>query len=305
MKKGRLILLGIILCIVSMISCKAKEIQVEEGEQIEEEAPIQKDTLKVGMVYIGEEMYDLTKESKEVIGSMVTDGVIVVESLIGYLYDTNGNVSGKDIYELRNEGEEIGNLVGVHIDNVSATYASNVILAEFVMGEEDTVYRTWDGITQHSKEEDIQNLELYVPCAISKNRTTYACIYVDGTPVGLQSYEEPLESLMKAKEEKRLQEAFKEYLKEVSYVPKAITCLRRGTGLDELEEDFDNKEIEGTLWLMLATQDMGEMLDLAEITSYDVVVYEKFEDEILFKVYHHYYDDAWDATKYLERGGQQ
>lgn len=182
MKKRRLIFLGIILCIVSMISCNAKETQVEEEKKIEEETPIQKDMLKVGMVYIGEEMYDLTKKPEEVIGSMVTNGVVVAESLTGNLFDTNGKVSGKDIYELRNEGGKIENLVGVHVDNISATYSSNVILAEFVIGYEDTVYKTWDGITQYSKEEEINCLKDYVPCAVSANRTAYACIYVDGKP---------------------------------------------------------------------------------------------------------------------------
>lgn len=300
-KKSIFTWIVIVLCIGSMVSCNAKEKQIEEGKQIEE-APIQKDTRKVGMVYIGEEMYDLTKEPKEVIGNMVTDGVIVVESLIGDLYDTNGKISEKDYWELKNEGGELGNLVEVHIDNVSVTYSSNVILEEFILGQDDTVYRTWDGITAHSEEEDIKNLETYVPCAIRKDRAAYACIYVDGNPVSLQIYEEPLEELMKAKEEKRLQEAFKEYLKEVSYVPKAISCLRRGIGLDRLKVYFDNEEIEGTLWLMLAAQDAGQRLETAEITSYDIVVYEKTEDGMLCKVYHHYYDDTWVATKYLERG---
>lgn len=300
MKKRGVIFLGIILSIVSMISCNAKEIQVEEREQIEEEAPIQKDTLKVGKVYIGDEIYDLTQEPKAVIGSMVTDGVIVVESLIGYLYDTNGSVSGKDLYTLGNEVGEIGNLVEVHIDNVSATYSSNVILAEFVMGYEDTVYETWDGITQYSKEEEINCLKDYVPCAVSANRPAYACIYVDGKPMSLQAYEESLKVLMKAQEDGQLKETLSEYVKDVSYSPKAITWLRKAGGMDGLKDRFNDEEIEGALGIILAVQDAGRMLDSAEITSYDIVVYEKTEDRMLCKVYHHYYDDAWDATKYLK-----
>lgn len=293
MKKRILMFLGIIVCVGSIISCKTKE----QETQIEEEIQIEEKVLEEGVLFIGEEMYDLTELPQDIIGDMVANGVIVIDSLTGYLYDTNGMLSEKDIFELKSESTELGNMLEVHVDNVSATYSSNVVLAEFLIENSETVYRTWNAITQCSEEEDIKCLEDYVPCAVTKSRPAYVCIYADGKPMSLQAYEEPLKVLMKAREEERLKEALKEYLKEVSYVPKAITCVRR-KGIDGLEERFDYEEIEGALWIMLAAQDAGKMLDSAEITSYDIVVYEKAGDAMWCKVYHHYYDDAWDPRKY-------
>ncbi len=287
MRKRILMLFGIFLCIGSMISCKEQEKQIEEEK------------LKEGTLFIGEEMYDLTEEPKDVIGSMVTNGCVVVETVTGYLYDTNGKLSDKAFRNLKSEGTDVGDVLEVHIDNVSATYSSNVILAEFLFANKDVNYRTWDGITRYSEEEDIKRLEDYVPCAVSADRTSYACIYADGNPISRQAYKETLEVLMNAREDNQLKETFKEYLKEVSYVPKAITCLRR-KGMDGLGDDFDNEEIEGALWIILAAQDAGRMLDSEEITSYDIVVYEKKEDGMWCNVYHYYYDDAWDAGMYLQ-----
>lgn len=302
MKKRGLILLGIIVCIVSMISCKTKEqeAQIEEETQIKEEMQIEEKMLEEGVLFIGEEMYDLSESPKDIIGNMVTKGCVVVDTLTGYLYDTNGVLSEKDVFELKSEGTELENILEVHIDNVSATYSSNVVLAEFLFANNNTFYRTWDDITQCSEEEDIKCLEDYIPCAISESRTAYACIYVDGKPMSLQVYEEPLKELMKAQKEDRLKETLKAYFKEVSYIPKGITWLRKAGGIEELEERFDYEEIEGALWIMLAAQEAGEMLDSGEISSYDIVVYEKAEDAMWCKVYHYYYDDTWDLRKYLE-----
>lgn len=288
MKKRILTLIGIILYAGSIISCKAQE----QEKRIEEEK------LKEGMLFIGEELYDLTEEPQDIIGSMVTNGAIVIDSLTGHLYDTNGKFSDKSFLEHKNEGAEFENMIEVHVDNVSATYSSNVILVEFLIENNGTVYRTWDDITQYSEEEDIKSLEEYVPCAVSESRTAYACIYVDGKPMSLRAYEELLKELMKAQKENQLKETLKGYLKEVSYTPKGIPWLRKAGGADGLEERFDEKEIEGALWIILAAQDAGQMLDSAEITSYDIVVYEKAEDMMWCKVYHYYFDNAWDPRKY-------
>lgn len=104
---------------------------------------------------------------------------------------------------------------------------------------------------------------------------------------------------MKAQEEGQLKETLSEYVKDVSYSPKCITWLRKAGGIDGLEECFDTEQIEGALGIILAAQDAGRMLDSAEITSYDIVVYEKAEDGMWCKVYHYYFDDEWDAGKYL------
>ncbi len=254
----------------------------------------------VTSVTIGGKTYNLSEDVQDIIGMMVDDGILAVDFNTQRLYDEDGKVSDKHMTDM-GKGDPDEKMV-VYISEIPANPLPdcNHIVSQYMVGYEEIEYKTTHGISYKSDEKSIKSLDGYVPytARINAQNTAYAALYIDGSLVELEEYEDLLEDLLKDAEETGLMLAVREYMPETTYYPKGCSFLiNQQMPTDIYAEDA----IEGSLLLALAAQEAGELLSDGDIDSYDIIVYEKHEDGMQVAYYHYFCDDNWQLSKFYNR----
>lgn len=250
-------------------------------------------------VAIGGKTYNLSEDVQDIIGMMVDDGILAVDFNTQRLYDEEGKVSDKRMIDMINEDPD-GKMV-VYISEIPANPSPdyNPIVSQYMIGCEEIEYKTIHGIGYKSDEKSIKSLDGYIPytARINAKNMAYAALYIDGSLVDLEEYEDLLEDLLKDAEETNLMRAVREYMPESTYYPQGCSFLINPETPTEI---YDEDAIEGSLLLALAAQEAGELLSEGDIDSYDIIVYEKHEDGMQVAYYHYFYDDNWQLSKFYK-----
>lgn len=251
----------------------------------------------ISVVTVEGEKYDLSDDFQKVVGKMAENGLYPVDDLKGVVYDEDG----KWLKEW-NSSDYTDSAIDISVMELPRGSESAIIYDKYTFGGYyDCTFETSDGITQDSDEDDLKELEGYVPYKNIVNVDSEACIalYVDGKIVDLEEYREEYEEWLKDAKEEGVKNAMNERV-DVNYT---ATCCQVSRYLSlnvELETAMEEVPyFENDMLLVFAVQEACEKLVAGKIDSFDTVRYAcVLPQGIMFEFVHYFYDENWDYNKF-------
>ena len=241
------------------------------------------------IITIEEKQYDLSGDFQEVVGQMVTDGIVVFdfEGTTTWLYDESGHCAESEVPERQVYAR--ASLLYPDIGLVMNSYGIT----------RKTSYETVDGVTNNSTLEEIAALENHIQMG-----NFYYALYTDGKQVDFESFRDTYDAYLSATEELVLKEATEQYF------PVGPTIhIRPGNSLYQsmtidncVGQNFRTLVETGLYWeptllVMLAAADAYELLKKGVIESYDIIIYS--QGDVTYE--HYFYDPNGTESKYNVR----
>lgn len=255
-------------------------------------------TSEIMTVTINGEKYDLSDEFQKVVGEMVKNGLQPIEPSQMIEYDENGKYL--KVYKLSDYTDSITVIFARESSIISFNpEICPIIVDEYLFYEKyNCTFKTADGITQDSDEDDLKELEGYVPYRGIRGVRGEACIalYVDGKIVDLEEYRDEYEAWLKDAEEEGTASASKNRL-DAKYYP-LYSRMQEICSLDSIERCIELPYLEEEMLLTFAMQEACEKLEAKEIESFDIVHYSYEPEGMAVQFYHYYYDENWNSSKF-------
>lgn len=251
---------------------------------------------EISVVTIEGEKYDLSEDFQKVVRKMAKNGLYPVDIRSYYVYDEDGKYSKKS-NSSDFQDSAIRFIVG-EMPLVNNIELCSIIYDVYEFGARfDCTFETPDGITQDSDEDDLKELEGYVPYRGIVRSDVKACIalYVDGKIVDLEEYRDEYEAWLKDAKEEGFENAMHERV-DGKHIPKfsPIRSVDIETAM-EIETYFENDML-----LVFAVQEACEKLEAKKIDSFDIVRYAYEPEGMMVEFGHYFYDENWDYNKFRQ-----
>lgn len=253
----------------------------------------------ISIITIDGEKYDLSGDFQKVVSKLVKNGLHPIEEARYYEYDEDGR------YLKVWKPSDFTDSTVLVFARESSIITFNpeicpIIVDEYLFFEKyNCTFKTADGITQDSDEDDLKELEGYVPYRGIRDIDSEACIalYVDGKIVDLEEYRDEYEAWLKDAEEEGPKSASGKRL-DAKYYPWGSRmqeiCL-----FDSIESCRERVfDLEEEILLAFAVQEACEKLEAKKIKSFDIVHYGYEPEGMAVQFYHYYYDENWDSSKF-------
>lgn len=253
----------------------------------------------ISIITIDGEKYDLSDDFQKVVGKMVKNGLQPIDDTMAPLrtYDEDGKYS--KAWDFSDYTDSTILVLGRERPIMLNTEICSIIVDRYIFtGKYNCIFETADGITQDSDEDDLKELEGYVPYRGIIQVKSEGCraLYVDGKIVDLEEYRDEYEAWLKDAEEEGTASASKNRL-DAKHYP-SYSRMQEICSLDSIERCIELPYLEEEMLLTFAVQEACEKLEAKKIKSFDIVHYSYEPEGMMVEFEHYYYDENWDSSKF-------
>lgn len=258
---------------------------------------------KIATVTIDGEKYVLTGDFQEVVGSMVGNGLKVLNHFsLNDVYDENGK------YAERNHADPDEYVMAAERIAEWEWKDGTLLSKIFILRGQHMDFKSAQGITSTSIKSDVEKMKEYIDsCHVLRNgSSTYVAMYLDGKPVDFSDYEEEYAEWAESMETDGYDALLHVNFECGNYLTNlggflTDDMLKSIESIEEAEALFEEKNVplkEQKLF-DFASRDANKMLEEEIISSYITIRYEFAEDGSVFMEYiEYYYDEDYQMDKF-------